>query len=84
MNIIEKGIKDMKILSAPPGTCLECAVAHEANQPHDKQSLHYQYTFYQKHDRWPSWRDAMAHCSDETKTIWSEELAALGIDIYEE
>ena len=84
MNIIEKSIKDMHILSAPQGTCPECAVVHEADQPHNKESLHYQYTFFQKHDRWPTWMDAMDHCADYTKTEWSELLAAQGIDITEE
>ena len=83
MNIIQKGIKDFTILSGSPGSCPECAVKHDPEQPHNQQSLTYQYKFFQKNGRWPTWVDAMSHCSDDIKTLWSEELAMLGIDILE-
>lgn len=31
------------LLPAPRGTCEECAVAHKPDEPHNQQSLHYQY-----------------------------------------
>ena len=64
----------------PPGTCPECADAHTPDQPHNKQSLTYQYRFYNQHGRWPTWEDAMAHCSDAIKELWRDELHARGID----
>ena len=65
----------------PPGTCPECAVAHEPEQPHNAQSLAYQYKFYDKHGRWPTWTDAMDHCSDEIKAQWIEALTERGVKL---
>lgn len=73
------------MLSAtPPGTCPECAVKHEPEQPHNQQSLVYQYKFYDQHGRWPTWADAMAHCPDDVKTYWKEALSKRGINLGEE
>lgn len=66
---------------APAGTCPECAKRHDSESPHDRNSLCYQYKFYDRYGRWPTWSDAMEHCSDEIKTLWIEELARMGIDI---
>jgi hypothetical protein len=41
--------------------------------------LAYQYTFYDKHGRWPTWADAIAHCAEDIKRLWIEELTAYGI-----
>lgn len=67
------------LLPAPPDKCQECAVDHLPDQPHDAQSLYYQYHFYFQNQRWPTWGDAMAHCPDEVKTAWREALAAHGV-----
>lgn len=72
---------DFEISPAPIGTCPECARKHDADQPHDNQSLHYQYTFYGREGRWPTWRDAMAHCSDPIQKLWCDALARRGIVI---
>ena len=69
------------VLKARKGACPECGVEHEPEFPHNKQSLLYQYTFYDKHGYCPSWRDAMAHCSEEMKKAWSEALAEKGEDL---
>lgn len=75
----------MTLLGAtPPGTCPECAVAHDPEAPHNQQSLAYQYKFYDKNGRWPSWADAMAHCSPEVKAATREILINNGIDPGEE
>lgn len=65
----------------PPGTCPECAVVHDPEMPHNQQSLTYQYKFYDKHGRWPTWKDAMAHCTEEMKQAWMEALAERGITV---
>lgn len=67
-----------------PGTCPLCAVAHESEQPHDQQSLTYQYKFYDQNGCFPTWSDAMAHCSDEMKSFWIEELKKHGIEVRDE
>ena len=65
----------------PDGTCPMCAVKHDSNQPHDKDSLTYQYKFYDEHGRWPTWKDAMAHCSEDIKKNWIEELEKKGVKV---
>lgn len=67
----------------PPGTCPLCAVAHEPGQPHNMDSLAYQYKFYDEHGRWPTWADAMAHCSEEVKGYWRAALEERGVDVGE-
>jgi hypothetical protein len=73
--------KEGTLLPAPPGTCPECAVKHEPEQPHNQQSLFYQYRFYHENGRWPNWRDAMSHCSDEVKAAWIKGLAEVGVKV---
>ncbi len=67
------------LLPPKAGTCQECATAHDPRQPHNQQSLYYQYRFYSKHGRWPTWRDAMAHCTEEIKTLWIDALEERGV-----
>lgn len=68
----------------PEGTCPMCAVKHEPEMPHNKDSLCYQYKFYDQHGRWPTWADAMAHCTPEVKAVWRRELEARGVEVGEE
>lgn len=65
----------------PDGTCPECAVAHHPEQPHNRDSLTYQYKFYDKHGRWPTWADAMAHCPPEIQRFWKTALEERGVKI---
>ena len=69
------------LMPAKPGTCPECAVKHEPTQPHNQQSLYYQYHFYADNNRWPTWEDAMAHCTEEVKAVWIKELARYGVSV---
>ena len=78
-------LKDMHgiqlIGRVPDGTCPECAVKHDPEQPHNRDSITYQYKFYDKHGRWPTWSDAMAHCSDDIKDYWKQALKERGVSI---
>lgn len=75
------------LLPPAPGKCQECAVAHKPEEHHNKDSLYYQMAFRQKHGRWPTWADAIAHCSEaakgamkqilEEKGVWSEPVENL-------
>jgi len=65
--------------NTPPGTCTECGIKHDHYLPHDRESLVYQYIFYDQHGRWPTWEDAMAHCTDKVKEYWREALVKRGI-----
>lgn len=68
----------MHMLPAAAGKCQECAGDHAPDAPHNAQSLHYQYAFYSKHGRWPTWKDALAHCPEPVAKLWEEELRRLG------
>ena len=63
----------------PPGTCPVCAVKHDPAQPHNRDSLAYQYKFYDAYGRFPTWDDAMEHCSDDVKRAWAAALKMRGI-----
>lgn len=65
----------------PEGTCPECAVKRTPEQPHNRDSLAYQYKFYDQRGRWPTWADAMAHCSDDTKEYWKQALRERGVEV---
>ena len=69
------------ILPPDPGVCQECAVDHDPAQPHNRDSLHYQYSFYAKHGRWPTWADAMSHCTQEVKDMWTTALKEHGVEV---
>ncbi|MFK8825969.1 hypothetical protein [Citrobacter freundii] len=68
-----------QILPAKPGTCQECGTPHAPEQPHNAQSLLYQYAFYGREGRWPTWNDAMAHCEPFTREQWTRLLEERGI-----
>ena len=72
-----------QLLPAARGTCPECATKHDPEQPHNQRSLYYQYHFYNEHGRWPTWSDAMAHCSEDIKQFWTAELQKHGIEVCE-
>ncbi len=71
----------MMLMLPAPNVCQECAEKHDPEWPHNKASLYYQYSFYAKHGRWPTWADAMAHCSEDIKQAWTKELRAHGIEV---
>jgi hypothetical protein len=71
----------MHLLPPAHHLCQVCAVDHEPEQPHNQQSLYYQMAFNGAHGRYPTWHDAMEHCSAEVKNVWLDELRRRGVDI---
>ena len=71
----------MMIGKTPEGSCPTCAYKHDPWMPHNKDSLAYQYKFYDEHGRWPTWKDAMEHCPDEIKNAWINALTERGVKI---
>ena len=65
----------LSILPPPPGHCQECAVEHEPDQPHNRDSLFYAFIFNAQHNRSPTWVDAMAHCPQAVQVEWLKSLA---------
>lgn len=68
----------MLLLPPAPGNCPVCAHPHEPGQPHNAQSLYYQYRFYGLRGRWPTWADAVAHVAPGVRMFWEEELQRRG------
>ena len=68
---------------AKEGQCRECGGSHSPDEPHNRDALRYQYTFYDAHGRWPSWADAMAHCAEAVRVSWTRELKRVGVDVDE-
>lgn len=58
--------------------CPVCAVAHCHRHPHNADSLYYQYRFYGIRGRWPTWADAISHCSPEMQSSWKQGLENVG------
>jgi len=71
----------MILLPPAPGLCQECAIKHDPCIPHNQQSLYYQTSFYLKNKRYPTWKDAMAHCSKEIQVTWLIRLKEFGVKI---
>lgn len=55
------------------------AFIHPPEQPHNQQSLFYQYSFMEKNGRWPTWEDALKHCTAEVREVWVAALAERGV-----
>jgi hypothetical protein len=68
----------MMLLPPARDTCPICATAHSANDPHNNQSLYYQYRFYHARGRWPTWADAIAHCTSQIQAAWKHQLTLRG------
>lgn len=81
IEIEEVPLSAMMLLPPPSDVCQECARDHDLELPHDAQSLYYQTKFQMEHGRGATWVDAMAHCSDEIKAIWTEELKKIGVEV---
>jgi hypothetical protein len=79
MSLIKERFGFDLIVEIDEGACVECGRKHDPALPHDQQKPVYRYLFYDKHGRWPTWLDAMAHCSDEVKESWAALLADQGI-----
>lgn len=69
------------LLPPPPNVCQVCARNHKPDWPHDAQSLYYQYHFFGEHGRWPTWADALAHCSEAMRAAWTARLAEFGVEV---
>ena len=68
----------MLLLPPKPGVCPICAVDHTPDMPHNAQSLYYQYRFYGIRGRWPTWADAVAHCTPKMQADWQRLLEESG------
>lgn len=75
------GMEEVKIVAPGPKVCPICATRHIKNAPHDRDSLYYQNHFRKTHKRFPTWEDAMEHCTEATKSAFRKELEKRGISV---
>lgn len=68
----------MNLLPCAPDVCQECAVKHRPDEAHNAQSLYYHFKFYAKHQRSPTWKDAVSHCTKDVQQMWKDELSKIG------
>lgn len=68
----------LQLLPCAADVCQECAVDHDPAEPHNAESLYYQYKFHATHNRWPTWKDAIAHTSPEKQEMWEKALKDAG------
>lgn len=71
----------MFLLPPAADKCQVCATDHEPHLPHNAQSLYYQVAFNMQNGRAPNWIDAMAHCSEEMRKVWTDALTDKGVDV---
>ena len=74
MNMTTSPCGEFQLLPPDPATCELCAVNHRHTEAHNAASLFYQYRFYGQWGRWPTWADAIAHCSTDVQTLWKRLL----------
>lgn len=79
--VTEERIINAEILPAAFGCCQECGVKHGIEYPHNVETIRYQYVFFGREGRWPTWADAMAHCSDPVRQLWTKFLTERGIEV---
>lgn len=82
-NMIEN-MEDIKVIPPFPGSCPICATVHRPEEPHDRDSIYYQNYFRRKHKRFPTWADAMSHCTEAMKEDFKKRLALRGIVLEKE
>lgn len=81
-----EAVADGSMMLLPPraDACQVCATKHEPELPHNKDSLYYQMAFtIQNPGKWPTWADAMAHCSPKMREDWTRLLEEAGQEIGE-
>jgi hypothetical protein len=78
----------LRMMPGPPGTCPMCHVAHDPEEPHNQESLPYQMKFRSLKGRFPTWSDAMAHCTPEMQELWRANIVSTmkkhGLEIPED
>lgn len=77
------GEKSGRMFLLPPAAdrCQTCASKHEAQEPHNAQSLYYQTAFNMEHGRAATWLDAMEHCAEPMREAWTKALEERGVDV---
>lgn len=72
--VTEQSAANFALLPPPKDACQVCGYKHELLDPHNVQSLYYQYAFYGVLGRWPTWADAVAHCDEQKAVLWEKAL----------
>lgn len=75
--VIKTEFVPMQLMPPRPGLCAVCAGNHQAEEPHNAQSLYWGVAFNADHGRAPTWADAIAHCDEAVQAAWTNELKRL-------
>ena len=81
MIIRKEGDGTMMLLPPRADLCQICASKHEPIEPHNAQSLYYQTAFHMQHGRPANWLDAMEHCTEGMRKLWTDALVNAGVDV---
>ena len=73
---IEQG-QAFQMLPPSKDCCQVCAVQHDEELPHNRDSLFYQFRFAAQWGRSPTWTDAMTHCTPEMQQQYRASLRQL-------
>ena len=82
MRILREG--QVAIFPPREGACWICGDIHSSRDPHNAGSLLYQHRFRKRNGRYPTWADAMSHCSRKVKERWVRRLLEKGIRVEAE
>ena len=81
--IQEIPMSSMMLLPPRADVCQECACDHDPRFPHNPESFYWQMKFNMEHGRRATWNDALAHCTDEVRSVWIKSLREHGVEVVE-
>lgn len=76
---MKESMDEIKVGPVLPGACKQCGTMHDPEEPHDRDSLYYKNKFFKKHKRFPTWNDAMEHCTEPVREAYIKRLEKRGI-----
>lgn len=76
-------MEEIRIIPPGPRACPLCATIHQPGQPHERDSLYYQYRFFKWQGRFPTWKDAISHCKNKAAVIKDLEKRGVYLDSEE-
>lgn len=62
------------LLPPAPHLCQSCATDHKPEDPHNWQSMHWQYWFYGQTGRFPKVLDAFEHTTAAMRYAWKRHM----------
>lgn len=76
----DRGTTGWTLMPPAKHLCQTCATDHNPCTTHNPQTMFYQSKRHMDGLEPGTWEDAMAHCDEETKALWREQLTSMGVD----